>query len=83
LSSNRRCRGPFIAQGFGNRSVGTTHACQRGCRAARILVQGEGHRNDPFRYYLPRRIEKWHQNFLEDFFKRLELNPRPCSPLLP
>jgi hypothetical protein len=55
----------------------------RAVSEGRILVQGEGRRKDPFRYYLQGMIEKWHQNFLQDFFKRFQLEPPPNSPLVP
>jgi hypothetical protein len=38
----------------------------------RVLQDGQGHRKDPYLYRLPGMVEKWQQDFLDSFLKRLE-----------
>ena len=53
----------------------------RAVQEGRVLQNGSGHRKDPFYYSLPGMIEKWQQDFLASFMKRLEReefrNPPP------
>jgi hypothetical protein len=44
----------------------------RAVQEGRVLQNGSGHRKDPFYYPLPGMIEKWQQDFLASFMKRLE-----------
>jgi hypothetical protein len=44
----------------------------RAVAEGRVLQQGRGHRKDPYRYALPGMAEKWQQDFMASFLKRLE-----------
>jgi hypothetical protein len=48
----------------------------RAVQEGRVLQDGRGTRSDPFRYQLPGMTEKWQQNFLASFLKRLELDEK-------
>jgi hypothetical protein len=56
---------------------------QRLVGAGKVLIEGLGTRRDPFKYWLPGMVEKWHAKFLEEFTKQLEegaKNPPPRYP---
>ncbi len=43
-------------------------------REGLVLHRGLGSRREPYEYYLPGMLEKWHAAFLTDFARRLEQN---------
>jgi hypothetical protein len=52
----------------------------RAVQEGRVLEDGRGTRNDPFRYQLPGMVEKWQQRFLASFAKRLGLDDKGKGP---
>jgi hypothetical protein len=58
----------------------------RAVQEGRVLQDGRGNRREPFRYQLPGMVQKWQQNFLASFRKRLEQykddDPTPAVPLV-
>jgi hypothetical protein len=52
----------------------------RGVEEGRVLQTGRGHRKDPFRYALPGMAEKWQENFVASFMKRLERDAERNAP---
>jgi hypothetical protein len=50
----------------------------RAVQEGRVLQEGRGNRKEPFLYLLPGMVEKWQQDFVASFMKRLEDNePKP------
>ena len=47
-------------------------ACERGL----MRLEGAGRRADPFRYYLPEKLEEWKKDPLYDFHRMMEENSR-------
>jgi hypothetical protein len=52
----------------------------RAVQEGRVLQAGRGNRRDPFRYQLPGMSEKWQQNFLASFMKRVEQDEKGKGP---
>jgi AAA domain len=52
----------------------------RAVKEGRVLQEGRGTRAEPFLYQLPGMVEKWHQEFLATFMKRLESDPAGSAP---
>ncbi len=44
------------------------------------MQEGRGHRREPYVYVLPGMVEKWHQDFLATFQKRLESDAERNAP---
>jgi hypothetical protein len=50
----------------------------RAVQQGRVLREGRGNRKDPYVYWVPGMVEKWQQEFMASFMKRLEENePKP------
>jgi hypothetical protein len=52
----------------------------RAVQEGRVLRDGRGTRREPFLYQLPGMAEKWQQNFLASFLKRLEQDEKGKGP---
>jgi hypothetical protein len=52
-------------------------------REGRVLQHGSGTRNEPFEYFLPGMVEKWHARFLADFTRGLERDAGHTEPPRP